>query len=220
MRDTTSYLPGGRGIPYVGPLRIIVMLRDEPFQDFPAQAVRFEADRLGTGLEVHQLELVSRGTPARLLLLGNGQRGLEGRPSGRSSAVSRGIGGVARPRSIGILRVRRWCCAGWRRRWGGRKQWMRSQGLSSKRGRWRRRPLYEKTLTAAYGPSGKEIITSVGHRQLWRDAVWKRWHEPPCVSSLGFMLIIITTNIVRLEINQTFTSLSHIMFFQSTDIYI
>ena len=132
MRDTTSYLPGGRGIPYVGPLRIIVMLRDEPLQDFPAQAVRFEADRLGTGLEVHQLELVSRSTPARLLLLGNGQRGLEGRPSGRSGAMSRGIGRVARPRSIGILRVRRWCCAGWRRRWGGRKQWMRSQGLSSK----------------------------------------------------------------------------------------
>lgn len=107
------------------------MLCDEPFQDFPAQAISFEADRLGTSLEVHQLELVGGSAPAGLLLLGNRQRGLKGRPSGRSSAMSRGIGRIARPRRSGILRVRRWCCATWRRCWVRRKQWMRGQGLSS-----------------------------------------------------------------------------------------
>ena len=44
------------------------MLRDEFFEDLPAKAVSFEADRLGASLEVHQLELVGGGTPARLLL--------------------------------------------------------------------------------------------------------------------------------------------------------
>jgi hypothetical protein len=141
------------------------MLRYELFQNLPAKAVGLQADRLGTCLEVHELELGGCSTPARLLLLRrNGERRLQGSPRGRGCAVSRGIRRVACPRGSSILCIRRRRSAGWRRRRVRRKQRMRGKSLSSERRRRRRSALYEKTLTATYGTRGKEVIPPAGHR--------------------------------------------------------
>lgn len=50
------------------------MLRYELFQNLPTKTISLKADRLGTRLEIHQLELGGCSAPAWLLLRRNGER--------------------------------------------------------------------------------------------------------------------------------------------------